>query len=123
MMMMMMMMVVMVVARRDDPEVAVMMVMMMMVVMIIILRDVFVRLLLLRGQTGIVRLQSMEGIRDRLQQVTIACRRRALRRFRYSRLRGGHCRQRGRSSQKSGNPLIHGFPPICCSLFQIHGRA
>ena len=98
MVVMMMMVVVMMIVRppRDDAVIAVMVVMVMVVK---ILRELLPALRLLCGEARVIRLQGIQRIRNRLQEVAIAGGRRALRRFRNGGLRGAHCRQRRRSAQ------------------------
>jgi hypothetical protein len=106
--MMMMMVVVMMIVRppRDDAVIAVMVVMV-MVMVVKILRELLPALRLLCGEARVIRLQGIQRIRNRLQEVAIAGGRRALRRFRNGGLRGAHCRQRRRSAQKPGDLFIH----------------
>jgi hypothetical protein len=76
--------------------VVVMVVVMVMVVMVVILRNPFPVLRLCCGDAGVIRLQGIQCIRNRFQQVAIASGWRIVRRLGNIGLCGAHCRQRGR---------------------------
>jgi len=119
-MMMVMMMVVMVITEIGpwhDSEVAVMMVVMvmmvMMMVMIIELNQLHWPLRRSGGEPGIIGLQRVYCVWNRLQQITVTGRRCGLGRRGCRRLHALHCSERRSGTKKSSKFLIHGVVPRC----------